>query len=206
MLDLSGVWKSRLFKLSLRDSQASRDTTQSSAKQFSDPFSNRRSISVTSLDRESSAHASYSVSGDFESTSPQTSPRIQRKHGAGCLARKFSITLAIAFCMARFGRSTQSTDATSGNVGPLSLKAVVTLYASIASRACDVVALRYPSCKSIYSELLRKLLYVPVYTCDFAYETRPTLPCTNVFFAKHSVAWKETYDILFEDTLLSNSY
>ena len=41
--------------------------------------------------------------------------------------------------------------------------------------------------------------------CDFAYKTRLTLPCTNVFFAKHRVDWKESYDRLFEDTLLSNS-
>ena len=41
---------------------------------------------------------------------------------------------------------------------------------------------------------LQHVLLRPVYTCDFwcdfwcdfAYETRPTLPCTNVFFAKHS--------------------
>ena len=53
----------------------------------------------------------------------------------------------------------------------------------------------------------------PVYTCDFwcdfwcafAYKTRLTLPCTNVFFAKHHVDWKERYDILFEYTLLSYS-
>ena len=38
------------------------------------------------------------------------------------------------------------------------------LYASTASRACDVVVLRYPSCKSIYNELLRMLLYVRSYT------------------------------------------
>ena len=48
----------------------------------------------------------------------------------------------------------------------------------------------------------------PVYTCDFwcdfAYKTRLTLPCTNVYFAKHLVDWKERYHILFEDTLLSN--
>ena len=38
----------------------------------------------------------------------------------------------------------------------------------------------------------------PVYTCDFwcdfwcdfAYKTRLTLPCTNVYFAKHLVDWK----------------
>ena len=50
----------------------------------------------------------------------------------------------------------------------------------------------------------------PVYTCDFscdfwcdfAYKTRLTLPCTNVFFAKHRVDWKESYDILLEDILL----
>ena len=53
----------------------------------------------------------------------------------------------------------------------------------------------------------------PVYTCDFwcdfwcdfAYQTRLTLPCTNAFFAKRRVDWEESYDILFEDTLLSNS-
>ena len=44
-----------------------------------------------------------------------------------------------------------------------------------------------------------------------AYKTRtkrvqnaPDLPCTNVYFAKHLVDWKERYHILFEDTLLSN--
>ena len=55
----------------------------------------------------------------------------------------------------------------------------------------------------------RRLVKRPVYTCDFwcdfAYKTRPTLPCTNAFFAKHSVDWKESYHILFEATLLSNS-
>ena len=52
----------------------------------------------------------------------------------------------------------------------------------------------------------------PIYTCDFwcdfwcdfAYKTRLTLPCTNVFFAKHRVDWKERNDILFADILLSN--
>ena len=52
----------------------------------------------------------------------------------------------------------------------------------------------------------------PVYTCDFwcdfwcdfACKTRLTLPCTNAFFAKHRVDWKESYHILFEDTLHSN--
>ena len=52
----------------------------------------------------------------------------------------------------------------------------------------------------------------PVYTCDFrcdfwcdfAYKTRLTLPCTNVYFAKHLVDWRESYEISFEDTLLSN--
>ena len=37
--------------------------------------------------------------------------------------------------------------------------------------------------------------------CDFEYKTRRTLPCTNAFFAKHRVDWKESYHILFEDTL-----
>ena len=52
----------------------------------------------------------------------------------------------------------------------------------------------------------------PVYTCDFrcdfwcdfAYKTRLTLPCTNVYFAKHLVDWRESHEISFEDTLLSN--
>ena len=52
-----------------------------------------------------------------------------------------------------------------------------------------------------------KRLLKPVYTCDFwcdfAYKTRLTLPCTNAFFAKYRVDWKESYHILFEDTLLS---
>ena len=52
----------------------------------------------------------------------------------------------------------------------------------------------------------------PVYTCDFwcdfwcdfACKTRLTLPYTNAFFAKHRVDWKESYHILFEDTLHFN--
>ena len=52
------------------------------------------------------------------------------------------------------------------------------------------------------------LILRPVYTCDFwcdfAYKTRLTLPCPNVYFAKRLVDWKERYHILFEDTLLSN--
>ena len=40
--------------------------------------------------------------------------------------------------------------------------------------------------------------------CDFAYKTHLTLPCTNAFFAKHSVDWKESHHILFEDALISN--
>ena len=53
--------------------------------------------------------------------------------------------------------------------------------------------------RSLNAAILR-----PVYTCDFAHKTRLTLPCTNVYFAKHLVDWKERYHILFEDTLLSN--
>ena len=33
--------------------------------------------------------------------------------------------------------------------------------------------------------------------CDFAYKTRLTLPCMNVFFAKHRVNWKESYHIIW---------
>ena len=51
----------------------------------------------------------------------------------------------------------------------------------------------------------------PVYTCDFwcdfwcdfAYKARLTLPCTNIFFVKYRVDWKESYHILFQDTLPS---
>ena len=70
----------------------------------------------------------------------------------------------------------------------------------------------WPACKlrwndEIYSR--KSHILRPVYTCDFwcdfGYQTRLTLPCTNVFFfAKHRVDWKERYQILFEDTLLSN--
>ena len=32
--------------------------------------------------------------------------------------------------------------------------------------------------------------------CDFTYKTRLTLPCTNVFFVKLRVDWKESYHII----------
>ena len=42
------------------------------------------------------------------------------------------------------------------------------------------------------------------FRCNFMFKTCLTLPCMNAFFAKHHVDRKESYHILFEDTLLSN--
>ena len=55
----------------------------------------------------------------------------------------------------------------------------------------------------IWPKTLKASLHMQ-FLMEFLYEMHLTLPYMNAFLAKHCVDWKESYHILFEDTLLSN--
>ena len=72
---------------------------------------------------------------------------------------------------------------------PIKLWHVITLHANTASRACDVVVLRYPSCTSIYSERLRNCLS---YTGESPRLNSSPAPCDLVYgnSSVHIITWK----------------